>query len=73
METAQKELTQFMTDLLDDVADAGQIRTDISPVELAEYCVHALIAAMSLKSNAAVNRLVELTLDGLRTARPTAT
>jgi hypothetical protein len=70
MKTAQRELTQFMTALLKDEARAGQIRTDISPDQLAEYCIHALTAASSLKSNAAVRRLVELTLDGLRADLP---
>jgi hypothetical protein len=66
METAQQELTQFLKALIKDAASAGQIRTDVSPDELAEYCVHALTAAATLKSNAAVRRLVTVTLSALR-------
>ena len=66
METAQQELTQFLKALIKDAASAGQIRTDVSPGELAEYCVHALAAAARLKSNAAVRRLVTVILSALR-------
>jgi len=47
-------------------AKAGQLRTDIAPDELAAYCLHALTAASSLPSKAAVHRLVAVTLTGLR-------
>jgi AcrR family transcriptional regulator len=71
METALQELTGFMTALIQDAAGAGQVRTDISADELAEYCIHALAAASSLKSSAAVRRLVAVTLRGLRADSPT--
>jgi hypothetical protein len=41
------------------------VRDDISPDELASYCLHALAAARDLSSKAAVRRLVSLTTDGL--------
>jgi AcrR family transcriptional regulator len=66
METAQQELNQFLTALIKDAAGAGAIRSDVSADELAEYCVHALAAASRLKSNAAVRRLVKVTLSALR-------
>lgn len=69
MEAAQQELTAFMTRLLGDAAEAGQIRTDITPAELAEYSIHALTAASALPSKAAVHRLVEVTLGGLGAGR----
>jgi hypothetical protein len=36
------------------------------PAELASYCLHALNAAAALLSEAAVGRLVTITLAGLR-------
>jgi AcrR family transcriptional regulator len=66
METAQQELTEFVTGLLAEAASARQIRTDITPRELAEYCIHALTAANTLKSVEAVHRLVAVTLSGLQ-------
>ena len=53
--------------LLADAAQNGQLRDDVAPDELATYCLHALGAATGLHSEAAVRRLVSVTLDGLRT------
>lgn len=61
----QQQLIDLVRDLLAEAAAQGQIRDDIAPVELAGYCVHALAAAGSLPSKAAVHRLVKVTLDGL--------
>ena len=47
-------------------AEAGDIRADIAPGELAGYCLHALGAAGSLPSEAAVRRLLAVTMSGLR-------
>jgi len=63
---AQLRLTDFIRDLLIEGAQRGDIRDDIAPGELAIYCLHALTAATSLPSVAAVHRLVAITLDGLR-------
>jgi transcriptional regulator SbtR-like protein len=51
--------------LLAEGANVGAIRNDVAPGELASYCLHALTAASSLPSKAAVRRLVEVTLAGL--------
>jgi len=45
---------------------AGDIRADIAPGELAGYCLHALTAAGGLPSEAAVRRLLAVTMAGLR-------
>ncbi|MFG2131266.1 hypothetical protein ACGFNV_26070 [Streptomyces sp. NPDC048751] len=45
---------------------AGQVRGDVIPDELAGYCLHALAGAGALTSMAAVRRLVSVTLAGLR-------
>ncbi|HWH24025.1 MAG TPA: helix-turn-helix domain-containing protein [Candidatus Limnocylindria bacterium] len=63
---AQQQLRDFLRDLLTDGARAGQIRDDVAPDELASYCLHALAAAGSLPSRAAVRRLVAVALAGLR-------
>jgi AcrR family transcriptional regulator len=62
---AQQHLTDIIRDLLTEAAETGDVRGDIAPAELASYCLHALAAASSLPSEAAVRRLVTVTLDGL--------
>ena len=63
---AEQHLRDMIRDLLAEGAKTGDIRNDVGPGELASYCVHALTAARSLSSKAAVRRLVKLTLGGLR-------
>jgi AcrR family transcriptional regulator len=62
----QQQVHDLVRDLLADAAQAGEVRGDIAPDELALYCLHALTAARSLPSQAAVRRLVTLTLAALR-------
>jgi AcrR family transcriptional regulator len=62
---AQQQLRDMLRDLLREGADTGELRDDVSPDELASYCLHALAAAASLPSKAAVRRLVTVTLAGL--------
>jgi AcrR family transcriptional regulator len=66
---AQQQVRDVLSDLLAEVAATGDIRDDIPPDELASYCLHALSAARSLPSQAAVRRLVTVTLAGLRPQR----
>jgi len=66
---AQQQLSDFIRDLLSEAAETGDVRDDIAPDELASYCLHALAAASSLPSEAAVRRLVTITLAGLRPPR----
>jgi len=66
---AERLLREFVRDLLADAAGAGKIRDDIPADELADYCINALAAASTLRSRAAVRRLVAVTLSGLRHAR----
>ena len=65
---AQQQLRDFLRDLLAEGAETGDLRDDVAPDELASYCLHALTAASSLPSKAAVRRLVAVTLAGLRTS-----
>jgi AcrR family transcriptional regulator len=62
---AQQQLRDFIRDLLTEGAETGDLRSDVAPNELASYCLHALGAASSLSSKAAVHRLVTVTLAGL--------
>ena len=63
---AQQQLTDLVRELLAQAAADGGIRTDVSPAELAGYCLHALAGAAELRSEAAVHRLLAVTLAGLR-------
>jgi AcrR family transcriptional regulator len=66
---AEDRVTQLIEELLMEGVAAGIVRRDVGSRELAGYCIHALAAARRLRSRAAVRRLVEVTLGGLR---PTA-
>jgi AcrR family transcriptional regulator len=63
---AQQRLIELIQELLDEVARTGELRDDVASDELARYCLHALTAASGLSSEAAVRRLVQVTLAGLR-------
>jgi AcrR family transcriptional regulator len=63
---AEQQLRDMLQDLLTQAAATGKIRGDVAPSELASYCLHALAAAGSLPSRAAVRRLVTVTVAGLR-------
>ncbi len=63
---AQQQVHHMIQDLLIEAAATGDVRNDVAPEELASYCLHALTAASSLPSKAAVRRLVMVTLAGLR-------
>lgn len=56
----------MVEDLPADAVQAGDVRDGNAPGELAGYCLHALTAAGDLPSEAAVHRLVVLTLTGVR-------
>jgi AcrR family transcriptional regulator len=66
---AQKQLRAMIRELLTEGAEAGEVRDDVAPDELASYCLHALAAASSLPSKPAVRRLVTVTQAGLRPPR----
>jgi AcrR family transcriptional regulator len=63
---ARRELRNVVRDLIAEGVDAGEVREDVAPDELAVYCLHAVTAAGHLPSRAGVHRLVEVTLSGLR-------
>ncbi len=63
---AQQQVHDMIRNLLTEAASTGDVRGDIAPEELASYCLYALGAASTLPSEAAVRRLVTVTLAGLR-------
>jgi AcrR family transcriptional regulator len=66
---AQDQVHEMIRDLLTEAAEIGDVRTDVTADELASYCLSALAGATSLRSKAAVRRLVTVTLAGLRSPR----
>ena len=66
---AELRLRGLVRDLLTEAVAAGAIRGDIGADELANFCLHALAAASTLPSKAAVRRLVAVTLAGMRPPR----
>ena len=66
---AHVRLQEFMRELLSEGVAAGAVRDDIPVDELTHYCLHTLTAAASVRSKAAMRRLVALTLTGLRPPR----
>jgi AcrR family transcriptional regulator len=67
---ARQQLNVLIQDLLAEAAKTGDVRGDVAPGELASYCLHAVTAASGLPSTAAVRRLVQVILTGLRPGRP---
>jgi AcrR family transcriptional regulator len=64
-----RRLDEVFRDVLAEAAKARVVRRDVAAGELARYCFNALGAARDLSSKAAVRRLVEVTLSGVRPPR----
>ena len=67
---AQERVSDLVTEVVSEAAAAGAVRDDVAPEELASYCLHALTGASTLRSKAAVRRLVRVTVSGLRLPGP---
>lgn len=63
---AEHRLRDMIRDLLTEGVKNGEFREDVTPDELASFSLHALTAAASMPSKAAVRRLVTVILAGLR-------
>lgn len=63
---ANGHLSELIRSLISEGAQTGELRDDIPAEELASYSIHALSAARQLPSRAAAQRLVEVTMAGLR-------
>jgi AcrR family transcriptional regulator len=66
VERAERKVHTMIRELLLKGAEAGAVRDDVSANELASYCLHALAAAGEVSSGAGVDRIVRVTLGGLR-------
>ncbi|MBW3593600.1 MAG: TetR/AcrR family transcriptional regulator, partial [Actinobacteria bacterium] len=63
---AKQRLQKMIRDVVAEGAARGELRDDVAPDELAAYCLHAVGAAKTLPSKAAVSRLVRVTMTGLK-------
>ncbi len=68
LEPAVRRVHAMIRDLLAEAAQTGEVRGDVPPEELADYCLHALGAAAGVHTKPAVARLVRVTMAGLRPA-----
>jgi AcrR family transcriptional regulator len=66
MYRARQHLHAMVTEVIRAAAESGEVRDDIPATELASYCLHALSAARDGASAAARDRLITVTLAGLR-------
>ena len=66
---ARDQLRTMFRELLSEATETGVVRDDVAPDELASYCMHALNAAGTLRSKAAVGRLVRVVMAGLHPDR----
>jgi AcrR family transcriptional regulator len=66
VESAARKVHTMIRELLVEGAEAGAVRDDVSANELASYCLNALAAAGEVSSSAGVDRIVRVTLGGLR-------
>jgi len=65
----RQHLRDLVQGLIAEATRAGDLRDDVAADELADFCLHALTAAGTLPSQDAVDRLVAVTLSGLRAAK----
>lgn len=63
---AQQHLSGFLQHLIAEGARSGDLRDDVAPEELANFCLHSLTAAAGLPSRDAVRRLVAVVISGLK-------
>ena len=66
VEHARQRLRDFLRNLIAAAARDGDVRDDVTPDELADYCLYALTAAGAARREDAAARLVAVTLSGLR-------
>jgi AcrR family transcriptional regulator len=62
----EQQLHELVRDLIAQTAENREIRGDVNADELAAYCLSALAGAGRMRSKAAVQRLVAVTITGLQ-------
>jgi AcrR family transcriptional regulator len=71
---AERHLLDMLRELIVGAATAGAVRDDVPAAELASFCLHSVHGVTRLSSRRAVDRLVDVVLDGLsalnQTERP---
>lgn len=65
---SERQVLELFEDLIARAMADGAVRGDTRPRELAAYCLHALSAARTAPSRAAVDRLLQVTVSGLMPA-----
>jgi AcrR family transcriptional regulator len=63
---ADEQLHHLILSLVTEAVASGDVRGDLSADEIVTFCLHALSGANRLPTKAAVQRLVAVTLDGIR-------
>lgn len=71
-EAAGAELHRLMQDVLTEAVSRGTVRSDIPVEEVASFCINALDRGWTSSSTPALDRLIRMTLDGIRPARAEA-
>lgn len=66
MAHARSHLSSFLASIIAGGVAAAEIRDDVTPAELAVFCLNALGGAADLPSKAAVTRLVQLTMSAVK-------
>lgn len=69
---AHGQLHELLEGLLAEGAEAGELRRDVAPHELAVFCLRALTAAAELPGDNAPRRVVLLTMAGIASDRAAA-
>jgi hypothetical protein len=64
---ADDHLLTMLQELTAEAVDAGALRADIPVTELADFALHVMTSATTSHSQAAVRRLVDLTITGMHT------
>ena len=66
IDDAHAELAALLASIIAEGVAVGKVRADVPAAELAQFCLSAMSAGGSLNDPAALHRLVEVTLSGLR-------
>jgi AcrR family transcriptional regulator len=62
---AEHQVHNMIQGLVTEAGEAGDVRDDITPGELASFCLNAIGGAAELRSKASVRRLVAVTFSAL--------
>lgn len=62
----ETKLREMLTVLIDEGVEAGELRDDVPATELALYCLNAAAGARHVQSQAAVRRMLNVAMTGLK-------